>query len=67
MNVASETTHDEYVGQSLDQSELMGWVSLCVTQDSAACGWMALRRDLLRVLKSALDKNNNCFTWRHAH
>uniref|UniRef100_A0A3Q1K0G7 Uncharacterized protein n=1 Tax=Anabas testudineus TaxID=64144 RepID=A0A3Q1K0G7_ANATE len=34
-------------------------------QDSAACGWMALRRDLLCVLKSALQQYHSCFTWRH--
>ncbi|XP_049925566.1 uncharacterized protein LOC126405727 [Epinephelus moara] len=38
-------------------------------QDSSACGWMALWRDLLRVLKFALQKHyHTCFTWRrHAH
>ncbi|KAE8282654.1 hypothetical protein D5F01_LYC18041 [Larimichthys crocea] len=36
-------------------------------QDSAACGWMALRRDLLWVLKSALQKHRTCFTWRGVH
>ncbi|XP_070780053.1 interferon phi 2 [Enoplosus armatus] len=35
--------------------------------ESAACGWMALRRDLLWVLKSALQKHDTCFTWRNAH
>ncbi|XP_056262300.1 interferon phi 3 [Pseudoliparis swirei] len=36
-------------------------------QDSAACGWTSLRRDLLWVLESALDLHPTCFTWRHAH
>nr|QTY39051.1 IFNc [Lateolabrax japonicus] len=36
-------------------------------QESATCGWMALRRDLLWVLKSAPQKYRSCFTWRHAH
>ncbi|CAB1425264.1 unnamed protein product [Pleuronectes platessa] len=31
-------------------------------QDRAACGWMALRRDVLRVLKIALRKHHSCFT-----
>ncbi|XP_039973916.1 interferon beta-like [Xiphias gladius] len=31
-------------------------------QDSAACGWMALRRDVLRVLKTTLQKHHSCFT-----
>ncbi|KAK2833969.1 hypothetical protein Q5P01_017858 [Channa striata] len=35
-------------------------------QESATCGWMALRRDLLWVLKSALQKYHNCFTWPKA-
>ncbi|XP_042361274.1 interferon phi 2 [Plectropomus leopardus] len=34
-------------------------------QDSAACGWKALWRDLQWVLKSALQKPyRTCFTWR---
>ncbi|KAL6102325.1 ifna2 [Pungitius sinensis] len=33
-------------------------------QDSAACGWMAMRRDLLQVLESTLLRHHNCFTWR---
>ncbi|KAK5856889.1 hypothetical protein PBY51_008451 [Eleginops maclovinus] len=32
-------------------------------QGSAACGWEALRRDLLWILKSALHQHHNCFTW----
>ncbi|XP_026180931.1 interferon alpha-B-like [Mastacembelus armatus] len=36
-------------------------------QDSAACGWMALRRDLLRVLMYNLQQHRNCFTKRPAH
>ncbi|KAK1875660.1 Interferon alpha-G [Dissostichus eleginoides] len=32
-------------------------------QGSAVCGWEALRRDLLWVLKSALHQHHNCFTW----
>nr|XP_046272202.1 interferon phi 3 [Scatophagus argus]XP_046272203.1 interferon phi 3 [Scatophagus argus] len=36
-------------------------------QDGASCGWMALRRDLIRVLKSALHNHRACLTWRHAH
>nr|UIG83463.1 interferon B-like protein [Planiliza haematocheilus] len=35
-------------------------------QDSAACGWMAMRRDLLWVMKSTLHKHKDCFRWRHA-
>ncbi|XP_069380748.1 uncharacterized protein [Paralichthys olivaceus] len=31
-------------------------------QDSAACGWMALRRDVLGVLKTALQDHHSCFT-----
>uniref|UniRef100_A0A671V9R6 Uncharacterized protein n=1 Tax=Sparus aurata TaxID=8175 RepID=A0A671V9R6_SPAAU len=34
-------------------------------QDSAACGLMALRKDLLSVLESALHHHRNCFTWRN--
>nr|XP_043907289.1 interferon beta-like [Solea senegalensis] len=30
-------------------------------KESAACGWMALRRDVLRVLKIVLHKHHNCF------
>ncbi|KAM8844285.1 interferon phi 3 [Spinachia spinachia] len=33
-------------------------------QESAACGWKALLRDLLWVLESPLLKQENCFTWR---
>ncbi|TWW54456.1 interferon phi 2 [Takifugu flavidus] len=33
-------------------------------EDIAFCGWMFLRRDLLRVLKSTLQKHDTCFTWR---
>ncbi|XP_072224738.1 interferon phi 3 [Leuresthes tenuis] len=36
-------------------------------QDSAACGWQALRRDLLWVLKSSLRKHHNCFNWTRTH
>ncbi|XP_044037313.1 interferon phi 3 [Siniperca chuatsi] len=36
-------------------------------QESAACGWMALRRDLLRVLATGLQKHCTCFTWRDGH
>ncbi|XP_034396052.1 interferon phi 3 [Cyclopterus lumpus] len=36
-------------------------------QDSASCGWMSLKRDLLRVLESTLHHQPSCFTWRHAH
>ncbi|XP_059204887.1 interferon phi 3 [Centropristis striata] len=36
-------------------------------QESAACGWLALNRDLRRVLKSTLSQHHSCFTWRHAH
>ncbi|CAJ1075523.1 interferon C [Xyrichtys novacula] len=32
--------------------------------ESAACGWMALRRDLMRFLNSTLHKNRTCFIWR---
>nr|AID59461.1 IFN-1 [Scophthalmus maximus] len=31
-------------------------------QDSSVCGWMALRRDVLSVLKTALREHNSCFT-----
>ncbi|XP_035471364.1 uncharacterized protein LOC118288895 isoform X1 [Scophthalmus maximus] len=31
-------------------------------QDSTVCGWMALRRDVLSVLKTALREHNSCFT-----
>uniref|UniRef100_UPI0037E9993F interferon beta-like n=1 Tax=Semicossyphus pulcher TaxID=241346 RepID=UPI0037E9993F len=34
--------------------------------EHAACGWMSLRRDLLRFLKSALHTHTACFTWRSA-
>ncbi|XP_047428463.1 interferon phi 2 [Mugil cephalus] len=33
-------------------------------QDSASCGWMAMRRDLLRVMKSTLQRHETCFSWR---
>ncbi|XP_022625436.1 interferon alpha-G-like [Seriola dumerili] len=36
-------------------------------QDSAACGWMALRRDVLWVLKTALHKYHSCFAQRARH
>uniref|UniRef100_A0A3Q3VKS8 Uncharacterized protein n=1 Tax=Mola mola TaxID=94237 RepID=A0A3Q3VKS8_MOLML len=36
-------------------------------QESASCGWMALKRDLDKVLVSALQKHHACFTWRDAH
>ncbi|XP_070837216.1 interferon phi 2 [Chaetodon trifascialis] len=36
-------------------------------QDSAACGWMALRRDLLRVLMSVLHQHHSCLSWGNAH
>nr|QYW22330.1 interferon c [Channa argus] len=32
-------------------------------QDSATCGWMVVRRDMLWVLKSALQKYHRCFIW----
>ncbi|XP_078101314.1 interferon alpha-G-like [Sander vitreus] len=32
-------------------------------QDSAACGWTVLRRDLTEVLKSAVTLHKGCFTW----
>uniref|UniRef100_A0A3B5AQA5 Uncharacterized protein n=1 Tax=Stegastes partitus TaxID=144197 RepID=A0A3B5AQA5_9TELE len=35
--------------------------TLVEQQDSAACGWFALRRDLLKVLKSALQDHQDCF------
>ncbi|KAI4790525.1 hypothetical protein KUCAC02_034571 [Chaenocephalus aceratus] len=35
----------------------------CFWSSSAVCGWEALRRDLLWVLKSALHQHHNCFTW----
>lgn len=38
-----------------------------MSQDSAACGWLALRRDVLWVLKTALHKHNSCFTRRARH
>ncbi|XP_073351157.1 interferon phi 2 [Pagrus major] len=34
-------------------------------QDGATCGLMALRRDLLKVLQSALHQHRTCFTWRN--
>ncbi|XP_037649569.1 interferon phi 3 [Sebastes umbrosus] len=33
-------------------------------QDSAGCGWMALKRDLVRILEAALHKHRACFSWR---
>ncbi|KAK9534416.1 hypothetical protein VZT92_006867 [Zoarces viviparus] len=39
-------------------------VTEVLQQDSAACGWMALRRDLLRVLESTLHNQHICFAWR---
>uniref|UniRef100_A0A665WMN0 Interferon alpha-4-like n=1 Tax=Echeneis naucrates TaxID=173247 RepID=A0A665WMN0_ECHNA len=36
-------------------------------QGSAACGWMALRRDVLWVLKTALREHHSCFTRRGRH
>ncbi|KAM7371351.1 hypothetical protein PAMP_008604 [Pampus punctatissimus] len=42
-------------------------VTAVIQQDSAACGWLAMRRDLLWVLKSALQNHHHCFTWRHTH
>lgn len=41
--------------------------ALFISQDSTSCGWMALRRDLLSILKSALQKHHTCFTWRDAY
>ncbi|XP_041859983.1 LOW QUALITY PROTEIN: interferon phi 2 [Melanotaenia boesemani] len=41
--------------------------SVVEQQDSAACGWHALRSDLLKVLKSALQIHRNCFNWTRAH
>ncbi|XP_029015149.3 interferon phi 2 [Betta splendens] len=41
-------------------------VRTVLQQGSAACGWEALRRDLLWVLKIALQKYHTCFTWRQA-
>ncbi|XP_075310699.1 interferon phi 3 [Odontesthes bonariensis] len=35
-------------------------------KDSAACGWQALRRDLLWLLKSSLRNHHNCFNWTRA-
>ncbi|XP_041813830.1 interferon phi 3 [Chelmon rostratus] len=36
-------------------------------QDAADCGWTSLRRDLLWVLKSALQTHKGCLTWRKAN
>ncbi|XP_037544515.1 interferon phi 3 [Nematolebias whitei] len=36
-------------------------------QDSASCGWEALRRDVLWVLKFTLRKHHSCFNWTKAH
>uniref|UniRef100_A0A8P4KHP2 Uncharacterized protein n=1 Tax=Dicentrarchus labrax TaxID=13489 RepID=A0A8P4KHP2_DICLA len=36
-------------------------------QESTACGWSALKRDLLWVLKSTLHDHRTCFTWLKAH
>uniref|UniRef100_A0A3Q2WM48 Uncharacterized protein n=1 Tax=Haplochromis burtoni TaxID=8153 RepID=A0A3Q2WM48_HAPBU len=35
-------------------------------QDSAACGWEALRRDVIWVLKSTQQMHRSCFNWSHA-
>uniref|UniRef100_A0A3B4GI72 Uncharacterized LOC106456556 n=2 Tax=Haplochromini TaxID=319058 RepID=A0A3B4GI72_9CICH len=35
-------------------------------QDSAACGWEALRRDVIWVLKSTQQIHRSCFNWSHA-
>ncbi|XP_065820838.1 interferon phi 2 [Labrus bergylta] len=35
-------------------------------QESAACGWKALRRDLVRFLKFTLQTHHTCFIWRSA-
>lgn len=52
------------------------WVTVCgpmraecaylVSQDSAACGWEALRRDVIWVLKSTQQIHRSCFNWSHA-
>nr|QMT27587.1 interferon c [Oreochromis niloticus] len=36
-------------------------------QDSAACGWEALRRDVIWVLKSTQQIHRSCFNLSHAH
>lgn len=41
-------------------------VSCRVSQDSAACGWEALRRDVIWVLKSTQQIHRSCFNWSHA-
>ncbi|XP_044188105.1 interferon phi 3 [Thunnus albacares] len=48
-------------------SPYFGNVTAVIEQENAACGWQALRRDLLWVLKSALQNHHKCFTWSHAH
>uniref|UniRef100_A0A665WLJ9 Interferon alpha-4-like n=1 Tax=Echeneis naucrates TaxID=173247 RepID=A0A665WLJ9_ECHNA len=53
----------EYSDFKLDQS-VHQQDSRC---GSAACGWMALRRDVLWVLKTALREHHSCFTRRGRH
>ncbi|XP_054464076.1 interferon phi 3 [Anoplopoma fimbria] len=54
-------------GSSVLSSYFSNVTAVLQQQDSAACGWMALRRDLLRVLESTLYNHHTCFTWREAH
>uniref|UniRef100_A0A3Q1GSI4 Uncharacterized protein n=1 Tax=Acanthochromis polyacanthus TaxID=80966 RepID=A0A3Q1GSI4_9TELE len=56
------------VNSSVDLSSYFSNVTAVIQQpDSAACGWQALRRDLIWVLKSALQRHHNCFGWSQAH
>ncbi|XP_054615022.1 uncharacterized protein LOC129170911 [Dunckerocampus dactyliophorus] len=52
------------LGDSAGLSSYFRNVSALVhQQDSAPCGWLALRRDLLWLLKLLLQKHRNCFSW----
>ncbi|XP_057716578.1 interferon phi 2 [Corythoichthys intestinalis] len=45
-------------------SSYFGNVSALVQQqESTACGWSMLRRDVLWVLKNSLQKHHSCFRW----
>ncbi|XP_061838281.1 uncharacterized protein [Nerophis lumbriciformis] len=52
------------LGESARFSSYFRSVSALVRQqDSATCGWSVLRRDLLWLLKTLLDKHHRCFSW----
>ncbi|XP_068192396.1 interferon alpha-17-like [Antennarius striatus] len=53
-------------GSGVLSSYFRNVTSLLQQEDSVACGWTVLRRDLLEVLTFTLQNHRNCYVWRKA-